>query len=154
MCPNLRVVDLQCGRGSGALPVSTVQLQHMCFCCPALESLDFGLCKSAPLMALLPLLQLSALTRLGLHKVGDSVSTVAAFAARLTGLKQLSLTGLPQLKRPALDQLTALTGLQELHLHAPTTAAAAGTAVVQHSRVIWPDLYVHSKVRAGHPIPP
>jgi hypothetical protein len=121
---NLQEVDLQYGRYSSAVPVGTLQLQHLCGCCPAVESLEIVIWKATPLIALLPLLQLSALTRLGLHKVQESVSTVASFTAHLSGLRQLSLTGLPQLRHPALLQLTALTGLEELDLHAPSTPAA------------------------------
>jgi hypothetical protein len=115
--PHMRLIDLCYDRGQSVTrrpPVSEQQLQQLCSCCPAVESLAFSLSKGFTAAALSPLLQLSALTSL---KVGDvSAATTAAVgvAVQLTGLKELTLAGLSHLTDPTLLQLTALTALEEL----------------------------------------
>jgi hypothetical protein len=66
---------------------------------------------------MLHLLELSALTHLKVHNLGEEAADEVGIAALLTGLKQLQLRGLPQLADPALLQLTVLTGLTKLTLH-------------------------------------
>jgi hypothetical protein len=115
VCPRLRVIDLTYTmpvKPWEALPLTEQQLQRLCSCCPALESLDCSLAGQPSSTALFPLQQLSALTRLGLHRVG--AAAVLGGAAWLTGLKQLVLGELPQLVDPALLHLTALVCLEEL----------------------------------------
>jgi hypothetical protein len=72
--PHLREVDLL--HQQGAMGISQQQLECLCTSCPALETLRFGLCRDCPVTNLLPLLQLTALTYLGLAGV-----TAAAPAA-------------------------------------------------------------------------
>jgi Leucine-rich repeat (LRR) protein len=126
--PQLRVVDLQSGWCSSTKPVSALQLQHLCSSCPALESLEFVVWRSMAVTVLLPLLQLSALTCLGLHRVRAAAPAVLAFTAELSALRQLNLTGLPQLRDPALLHLTALTALRELRLYADNNASAGASS--------------------------
>jgi hypothetical protein len=76
-------------------------------------------------LAMQPLLRLSGLTHLVMHNVGVAAAAVVGVTAQLTRLKQLELRGLPQLSRPALLQLTALTALQE-----PTLQDSAKPPVV------------------------
>jgi hypothetical protein len=126
--PHLRVIDLCYEASTEPMRLGKQQLQHVCSCCPALESLAFVLGQdfsrdSSP--ALRPLLQLSSLTHLVVHNVGVAAAAVVGVTAQLTRLKQLQLRGLPQLSRPALLQLTALTGLQELKLHDRATPPVA-----------------------------
>jgi hypothetical protein len=120
--PQLRVLDLCHERSSprnkfGAWPQSDEQLQQLCSCCPALEHLEFVVRQGATAEALLPLLELPALTRLAvLGGSGAAAIAVLGVAAQLTGLRQLTLEYLPPLTHPALLQLTALTGLEQLVL--------------------------------------
>jgi hypothetical protein len=88
--PRLHVINLKCTQPQGnpaALPLSSQQLQRLCSCCPVLESLECSLYRQPYPTALLPLLQQSGLTRLGVHSVG--ATAVLGVAAQLTGLKQL-----------------------------------------------------------------
>jgi hypothetical protein len=154
--PNLHMVDLQSGCCSSAVPVSTLQLQHLIYSCPALESLEFVAWQPTALTALLPLLQLSALTCLGLHRVFAAAPTVLAFAAELSGLRQLNLDGLPQLRDPALLQLTALTALHELQLGARqggTTAEAGASSSTQPSGASESAVCLRSKVSPASLVP-
>jgi hypothetical protein len=112
--PLLLKVDLQMEEEVGSMPLSEQQLQHLCSCCPAVQSLRLNSGTSP--FALLPLRQLSALTQLAVHGVDVAAAAVADVAAQLTGLKQLELRGLRQLVEPALLPLTALTGLESLTL--------------------------------------
>jgi hypothetical protein len=63
---HLRHVDLACQCSSAAVPLNERHLQQLSSCCPAVESLSFGLCSGTSPSPLQPLLQLSALTRLEL----------------------------------------------------------------------------------------
>jgi hypothetical protein len=102
--PHLHVIDLTYARHceSDTYPINEQQLQQLCSCCPAVETLQFGLSADASPTALLPLLQLSALTHLGVDALClfTTVEAMAGVAAQLTGLKQLALTGLPYLADP------------------------------------------------------
>lgn len=111
--PHLRLIDLQYLQSIFATPISE---QQLCSSCPALEGADFNLCDDPSPTALLPLLQLSALTHLGVDRVGAAAASVACVAAQLTALKELVLEDLQQLTDPSLVQLTALTALQGLTL--------------------------------------
>jgi hypothetical protein len=112
--PHLRRVNLT--RGELGMPLSEQQLQQLCCCCPALDSLTFRIFENPSSTALLPLQQLPALTHLALHRVGATAAVVAGAVARLTGLKVLHVVDLSNLTDPTLLQLTALTALEELHL--------------------------------------
>jgi hypothetical protein len=63
--PHLRVINLTLLQRFIGARVSEQQLQQLCRCCPALERLYFDLAPQPSPTALLPLLQLSALTLLG-----------------------------------------------------------------------------------------
>jgi hypothetical protein len=122
--PHLRHIDLQCERLSGVV-LSEQQLQVLCSCCPAVDSLAFVLEHKASAAAFLPLLQLSALTYLELQQQSrDAVSGTKAAAAavgvavQLTSLQHLVVWGRPGLTDPLLLQLTALKALDKLGLHA------------------------------------
>jgi hypothetical protein len=126
--PHLRVIDLCYKASKDAMRSSKQQLQHVCSCCPAVESLAFVLGQDfsrESSLAMQPLLRLSGLTHLVMHNVGVAAAAVVGVTAQLTRLKQLELRGLPQLSRPALLQLTALTALQE-----PTLQDSAKPPVV------------------------
>jgi hypothetical protein len=129
--PHLRVVDLQYEVDVGTPPVSGEQLQHMCSCCPALESASLK-CEDPSPTTLLPLLQLSALTHLNVLLVSSlpeaaecappAFAAAVSTAAQLSSLKQLTLTGLHPSTLPAelpnstLMPLTVLTALEKLNL--------------------------------------
>jgi hypothetical protein len=127
--PHLHTINLLCEDTEDSMALGQQQLQQLCSCCPAVESLSFSL--HEPLLtAASPLYQLSALTRLKVNQevaAAEAAAEAAAAAAvtasvvdvavQLTGLKQLELWGLPQLRLPALLQLSSLTGLQGLTLH-------------------------------------
>jgi hypothetical protein len=133
MYPHLRLIDLQYKESRSMFPnkyilsmaVSEQQLQQLCSSCPAVEALAFNLCSRPSPTALQPLLQLSALTRLGVYNVGSATATVAGVAAQLTGLKQLVLGDLQQLADPSLLQLTVLTALRGLTLRGEAHAIAS-----------------------------
>jgi hypothetical protein len=114
--PQLREINLIYERSAGAVPLSEQQLQQLCSCCPAVESLRLGASSYQSPTALMPLLQLSALTQLTVFEVGAAAASVVRVVAQLTGLKDLRLSGLNRLADPALRQLTALTALEELGL--------------------------------------
>jgi hypothetical protein len=90
------------------------QLQQLCSSCPAVKSLDTFLCLEASPTALLPLLQLSALTHLALFNIGPAAEAVVGVVGQLTSLEDLVLYDCQQV--PALMPLTALTALEELEL--------------------------------------
>jgi hypothetical protein len=162
--PRLHRIDLQRSFLSG-LPLSEQQLQVMCSCCPALESLVFVLDPYASPAAFQHLLQLSELTHLEVQQQYNiyypvGLSSAAAFgpavsaataaamgvAAQLSGLKQLVLWGLTALSDPVLLQLTALRALEELTLHAvndTVTASDMGGAYVLNR----PTMKLMNKVR-------
>jgi hypothetical protein len=125
----LRLVSLYRDLPQDSLPASEEVLRQLCSCCPAVESLAFAVDTQTLAQALEPLLQLSALTCLELHKVGRAVGTAVGVAAQLTGLKCLKLHGFtyePQdassdthswhAVQPVLLQLTALTALEQREL--------------------------------------
>jgi hypothetical protein len=117
--------------------ITAQQLQLLCSSCPAVESLTFCLDSERqqhpagyiPWMSMVtapsppplhPLSQLTALTCLRL-RVRDSLFGTAPAATmqcitKLTGLKQLALGSVPCQWKPALVQLTAMTGLERLLL--------------------------------------
>jgi hypothetical protein len=106
-----------------AAPPSEQQIQQLCRCCPAVESLVFELPIEATAAVLLPLQQLSALTHLQVNTVEDVavVEAVIAAIAQLTGLKHLALPSsnepswaTPAAKADLCAPLTALTALQQL----------------------------------------
>jgi hypothetical protein len=102
---------------SEALPMSDQQLQQLCCCCPAVESLLFAVpaeASSSVDSAFLPLLQLSGLTRLQVSEVGEAAAALMRVIAQLTGLKELVFGGFPVAAGPTLLQLTALTALEGL----------------------------------------
>jgi hypothetical protein len=126
--PHLQLIDLA-HTGSSNLRLSRAQLELLCSCCPAVQSLMFALQKEPSAAACLPLLQLTALTCLhvcGLDTRPASAAAVEA-VAQLTGLQQLSLSHLNQLQEQLMDysllKLTALTALAELQLRGRITAA-------------------------------
>jgi hypothetical protein len=88
--PHLRVIDLTFANviGSPGKHFSKQQLQQLCSCCPVVERLHFVLPAQPSPTALLPLLQLSAMTSLGAHHVDAAAVGVAA---QLTGLRELQL---------------------------------------------------------------
>jgi hypothetical protein len=116
--PDLRMVDLSYDGGQSILgarmPISEQQLQQLCSCCPAVESLSFAISQRFPPAAFSALLQLSALTSLSISRLGEAAAAAVGVAAQLTGLKQLTMAGLSELTDPRLLQLTALTTLEEL----------------------------------------
>jgi hypothetical protein len=112
--PHLRVANLMHQPSSQGVPLSEQQLQQLCSCCPTVESLGFALDENASQAALLPLLQLSALTHLAVYQEGAAEAAVVDVAAQLTGLKQLTVSGLNKLADAALLQLTTLTALERL----------------------------------------
>jgi hypothetical protein len=118
--PHLRVMSLKLPTtpSSSMVVLSQPQLQLLCSCCPAVESLVLGLRPDVPPSALESLKQLSALTHLHIALPDDGLSAAAVVgsAAQLTGLKHLVLSDLSDLTGPAVLQLTALTALQELQL--------------------------------------
>jgi hypothetical protein len=124
--PSLRAVGLMNAQDSEAVLLSEQQLQQLCSCCPTVERLSLAaVCPYHSPTALLPLLQLSALTQLAVDCMSSSevaaaaaaaAAQVVAVAGQLTGLKDLWLSGLNQLAGPALLQLTALTALERLVL--------------------------------------
>jgi hypothetical protein len=113
--PHLRMVRLTVDNNSDSCgePFSEQQLQQLCRCCPAVQDLLFALPAGPSPTALLPLLQLSALTALGVHNVDAAGIHVVA---QWTGLKSLELRGVPQLADPSVLSLTALTALQDLRM--------------------------------------
>jgi hypothetical protein len=112
--PHLRRLDLECE--NWGVPLSKQQLQQLCSCCPALESLAFILFEDPSPEALLPLLQLSALTQLAVHRVHTAEATVVGVVAQLTGLKVLHVMQLYDHTDPTVLQVTALTALEELRV--------------------------------------
>jgi hypothetical protein len=91
--PCMRVVDLACD-GSCKMPLSEQQLELLCSCCPAVDSLAFVMCRNPSPTTCLPLLQLVALTDLricGLGSCSAGTAVAADAVAQLTGLLQLSL---------------------------------------------------------------
>jgi hypothetical protein len=109
------------------LALNQHQLQHMCSCCPALESLACMIPGDLSPAALQPMLQLSALTHLQVTQLhlqeqatAAAAANLVALAAQLTQLKQLTLlclrTPAMTLTDPAVLQLTALTALESLSL--------------------------------------
>jgi hypothetical protein len=95
------------------------QLQQLCSCCPNLDSLEFRIARPVSPTALLPLLQLSALTRLRLITTTRDAAVAAAIlgvAAQLTSLEQLVLWGLSREAESTLLQLTTLTALTSLKI--------------------------------------
>jgi hypothetical protein len=134
--PRLRAIDLACSLWHSSLSLSEQQLEVFCSCCPAVESLAVVLEDKASPTGYLPLLQLSALTRLEMQQqllylagstaAAPAVAAAAAaavdFAAQLSGLKQLALWGLPSHTDPLLMQLTVLQSLEKLTLHAVSKA--------------------------------
>lgn len=134
--PHLHMIDIHCEAVSAQL-LNKEQLQVMCSCCPALDSLQLEVCLEDCPTALEPLPQLSALTsldldlgRLWLSTVDAALARFVGVASQLTGLKHLVLPGLPQQSKPALLQLTALTSLQKLALK-----CGMDWPIVIHSRV-------------------
>jgi hypothetical protein len=111
--PHLRVVRLTFDNKSvsSGEPFSEQQLQQLCRCCPAVQDLLFVLPAQPSPTALLPLLQLSALTSLGVHNVdAEGVCVVA----QLKGLRSLELRDVSQLASASVLSLTALTALEGL----------------------------------------
>lgn len=94
--PNLVEVNLQHEWEGWNVPLSEDEVQQMCSGCPALQSLAFTPCIDTSLPGnsrLLPLLQLTALTRFQAHILDNTtVAAVVHVAAQLTGLKVLVLT--------------------------------------------------------------
>jgi hypothetical protein len=97
--PYLRVIDLQYDGGPssrrepvplGKMPVTALQLQQLCSCCPAVESLSFAPSPCFPPAAFAPLLQLSALSSLEFRDLGALATAAVGVAAQLTGLKPLA----------------------------------------------------------------
>jgi hypothetical protein len=106
--PHLRAASLQILslEQGDSVPRRTQDLQQLCHSCPALESLKchLELCDGHP-SALLPLLQLPALTGLCVTGVGAAAAAVpgvCSVAAQLTSLRRLELTHLPRMTDPAL----------------------------------------------------
>jgi hypothetical protein len=80
----LRDVGLEHDGGAWIAPLSEQQIRQMCSSCPVVESLSFALCRSTT--SLLPLLQLTALTRLQAYRLHDAgVAAVAHVAAQGSG---------------------------------------------------------------------
>jgi hypothetical protein len=109
-----------------AAPPSEQQLQQLCSCCPAVNSLVFELPSQPTTAVLLPLRQLSALTHLQVNTIHDAtvVAAVISAIAQLTGLKLLALPCLyqpswttPAAKAGFCTPLTGLTALQQLRVH-------------------------------------
>jgi hypothetical protein len=116
--PHLTDINLQFAREYRGQPVCITeqQLQQLCSSCPAVKSLDTFLCLEASPTALLPLLQLSALTHLGVFNIGPAAEAVVGVVGQLTSLKDLVLYDCQQVPNAALMPLTALTTLEELEL--------------------------------------
>jgi hypothetical protein len=72
----MREINLVYEQSDGAVPLPEQQLQQLCSCCPAVESLSLAACAHQSTTALLPLLQLSALTRLVVLEMGNAAATV------------------------------------------------------------------------------
>lgn len=106
-----------------------------------MRSLEFAPDKDISATALLPLLQLSGLTGLRFHSIGGAVAAVFVPVAQLTGLQQLSLSGLLQLDicHPAVLQLTGLTALTSLILQNVSNPWAYDIKVISNkvSDLLW-----------------
>jgi hypothetical protein len=76
---------------SSDVPLSEQQLQQLCSSCPAVQHLEFVLLDQPSRTSLLPLLQLSALTQLGVSGVKGSTAYVVSVAAQLTRSQGLTL---------------------------------------------------------------
>jgi hypothetical protein len=119
--PQLRAIELDFDRQAG-MAITEQQLHLLCNCCPAVESLVFvpgASLSCAPATAWDPLLQLSALTRLGVHYVRSYSGSAAAVStvAQLTRLKELSMElRLDKHQQNVPLQLAALTALVKLDL--------------------------------------
>jgi hypothetical protein len=122
--PDLRLINLLYSQGGFTVPLGEQQLELLCSCCPAVESLSFKV-PSAPAATpmatgLLALLRLSALTHLVVSAGGAAGGAAVVDAtAQLTGLKQLQLwlpyvQGTCEVSSDTLMQLTALTALEQL----------------------------------------
>jgi hypothetical protein len=110
MYPNLRSVVMYL-----AHPLSEQQLQQLCACCPGVECLMLAACCNPSPTAWQPLTQLSALTRLVVHEVGEAAAALADAAAKLTGLRQVQFWGVRQgTSSRALLPLTTLKALERL----------------------------------------
>jgi hypothetical protein len=112
--------------------ISEDQLQLLCSCSPALNSVSFVMCPEPSASALLPVLQLSALTRLSVGAVGPAAAAAVDFAVDLMRLRELCLSGLLQQRDPALLLLTALTALERLELSSRGTTYIIPNKVSQH----------------------
>jgi hypothetical protein len=130
--PNLRGIHLHLIMASST-PLSEQQLQQLGSCCPAVESLGICVREDASPTTCLPLLQLSALTKLAIQRLsraavaptapgaGEAAAPAATAAvvgivAQLARLKHLSLFELSSLTDATLLQLTRLTALEALRL--------------------------------------
>jgi hypothetical protein len=115
--PHLRRINL-CYDGGQQLPftkmpVSKQQLQQLCSCCPSVENLAISPSQGFSAAAFSPLLQLSYLA------AAAALPIALGVAAQLTRLKQLTLSGVPQLTDPVL--------LEELNLAATAEGLVAPT---------------------------
>jgi hypothetical protein len=144
--PHLRSINLASMDYALLLLVNGQQLQHLCSCCPAVESLEIALRPGLPPASCLPLLQLSALTRLRMASSDGTAAAAGAAAvdvvAQLTRLKQLRLQRIPRLPDPSLLQLTALTALEDLELSDVVEGAGHGRWFLRNkvggARQSWP----------------
>jgi hypothetical protein len=110
------------------------------------ETVEFTLCSNPSPTALAPLRQLSALTGLVIHELGDpwAAAAIRGIATQLAGLRKLKLTGLPHLSvtgpssavKVAALQLTALTALEELQLLELSVERCVCTPL-SHALVFW-----------------
>jgi hypothetical protein len=137
--PHLRVVELSMyhtsDESAAMKTISEDQLQLLCSCYPALRGLSFVVWPDPTPTALLPLLQLPALTRLGVDRIGTELTAAVGVAVQLTGLKELRLRGLLQKRDLALLQLTTLTALETLELCSVWAAGNAGATCVFWNKV-------------------
>jgi hypothetical protein len=129
--PGLRTLGLRPCDDNFSVPVDQQQRQLLHSCCPAVESVAIVLRPDMPRTAVLPLLQLTALTCLDAcvrsstdwRRERETPSTACSaalvdVAVQLTKLQRLTLVGLPMLAEPSLVQLTALTALEQIQLYA------------------------------------
>jgi hypothetical protein len=107
--PHLRLINLQ------GVHLNAPQLERLCWCCPAVDSLTMT-CQDPSPIALVPLLQLFALTRLEVRVMDDAAAAASVgVVAQLTQLKRLRLR-VSDVARASVLQLTALTALEGLQL--------------------------------------
>ena len=121
--PGRRLLQLQkfelCFSNAGGVDTALLDcsaFEHLVDCCPAIQELSFqNLSLFEQDVSLAPLLRLQQLARLECPHVVDGAASVGVLA-RLSFLRNLRLYASAGLTDVGLLQLTALTGLQELHV--------------------------------------